>query len=514
MTALDWCVVVLAAFYVIFAIDDLIFDVTYWVGTLFGWWRRPVVTQAELEEEPERRIALIMPAWQEADVIGSMLTYNVGRIDYERYDVWVGTYANDPDTQAEVARVRQYAPRVHLVVTGHDGPTSKADCLNTVIAAVQQFEAAVGESYDLVVMHDPEDIVHPLEFRLLNWFFANEQADFVQLPVFSTAPAIYDFVAGTYIDEFAEMYAKNMHVRQRLTPFVPSAGVATGVRRSAIAELVEDTGGLPFATNSLTEDYDLGLKMAIAKRKTRYLPQLVRMRLADGTEQEELIATWAPFPHTFGTAVRQRTRWMAGIVYQGWEHWRWPGSLGLRWVLAHDRRGPFGYVVVLFGYLLVLSLVGYTWIRTFYNPDLPAVLAHPLFRVLFAVGLLLMLNRLLQRAIAVWRFYGPWQALVSVVRVPFSNLVNMVAAFRATWQYWQSRRSGIPLAWDKTEHAVPQIVQRNLRLGERLVLSGQITPQQLMLALGAQREYLRPIGEILVQQGAITDAELRAALES
>jgi adsorption protein B len=387
--------------------------------------------------------------------------------------------------------------------------------MNTIVEGIQRHEAETGERYDLLVMHDPEDLIHPLEFKLTNWFFARHEVDFVQLPVLSTAPPVYDFVAGTYIDEFAEMYAKNMHVRQRLTPFVPSAGVATTMRRSALDELIDETGGLPFAVNSLTEDYDLGLKMAIADRRTTFLAQEVLVPDEDDRRRthRELIATWAPFPSTFGTAVRQRTRWMSGIVFQAWEHWKWPGPLGLRWVLVHDRRGPLGYLVVLAGYLLVLALVGYTWIRTFYNPDLPPVLQHRLFTVLFFVGLFLMINRLLQRAIAVNRFYGIGQAVLAIFRTPFSNLVNMLAAFRATGRYWYSRATGRPMTWDKTTHAIPPLVARQLRIGERLVLAGHITPQQLMLALGAQRRRARPLGQILIEQGAVSEREVRAALE-
>jgi adsorption protein B len=131
---------------------------------------------------------------------------------------------------------------------------------------------------------------------------------------------------------------------------------------------------------------------------------------------------------------------------------------------------------------------------------------------LFFVGLFLMCNRLLQRAIAVNRFYGVGQALLAIFRTPFSNLVNMVASFRAAWRYWQSRATGKPMTWDKTAHAIPPVVARQLRIGERLVLAGKITPQQLMLALGAQRRRARPLGQILVEQGAISDRDLRATL--
>lgn len=515
MSWIEWGVVYLAVLYLIFALDDMIFDGTYWLGAILGWWKREVLTQARLEAEPEARVAVIIPAWHEWEVIGRMLTYNAGRIDYGDYDFWIGTYPNDPRTQTEVDRVRAFLPQVYRVTTTHDGPTSKADCLNAVLADIIHHEARTKRRYDFVLMHDPEDIIHPLEMRVLNWHFRNTDADFIQLPVFSTAPNIYDFIAGTYIDEFAEMYAKNMHVRQLLSPFVPSAGVATGIRRASLDELVDTTGGLPFATNSLTEDYDLGLKMAISGRKTRYVAQKVALHAPEGVKaQEELVATFAPFPHTFQTAVRQRTRWMAGIVFQSWQHWRWPGNLGLKWILAHDRRGPLGYIVLFFGYLLVFYLLLYTWIRTFNRPQLPPILNDPLFTVLFLFGVLIMANRLIQRAVAVWQFYGPTQAFLSMFRTPFSNIVNMFATARAGYQYFRSRRSGVPMAWDKTEHSIPPVVARSLRLGERLILAGKLTPQQLMLALGNQRNQHRQLGTILIEQGVVTETDIKEVLRS
>ena len=75
MTGLEMAVVVIAAFYVIFAIDDLLFDVTYWLGALLGWWKRPVVTLKELQGVSEWRIAVVTPAWKEDDVIGLSLIH-------------------------------------------------------------------------------------------------------------------------------------------------------------------------------------------------------------------------------------------------------------------------------------------------------------------------------------------------------------------------------------------------------------------------------------------------------
>lgn len=511
MTGLEMAVIVISVLYLIFAIDDLLFDTTFWLGKFFGWWKRPTITVKELRDVSEWRIAIVTPAWKEDDVIARMLLYNLPRLDYQRFDYWIGTYQNDPDTRREVDKVRAIYPNVRKVTTTNDGPTSKADCVNTVLAAIVEHEQRAGLRYDLIVFHDVEDLVHPQELRLLNWYFRNDDVDFVQLPVLSTPPFWYDFVAGTYIDEFAEMYTKNMFVREKVWGFVPSAGVATCVRRTVIDQLMEERNGTPFATNSLTEDYDLGLSLTVQGRPTRYLHQYVQIDENDKSS-EELIATWAPFPQTFRTAVRQRTRWMAGIVFQGWEHWGWPR--GLSWLLAHDRRGPLGYLVVLAGYLLLIYFVGYEWTRVFYDRSLPEMLDEPWFAWLFWIGLFFMANRLAQRAISTGKLYGVGQGLLSIFRTPFSNIVNMVATFRAANQYFKSRRNGIPMSWDKTEHSLPPQVGAQMRLGEQLIEDKKLTTQQLMLALKEQREKGGQLGAILVKQGAVSRDDVETVVRN
>lgn len=54
MSWIEWGVLYLAVLYLIFAVDDLIFDVTYWLGVMLGWWRREVLTQAQLNPNPKR----------------------------------------------------------------------------------------------------------------------------------------------------------------------------------------------------------------------------------------------------------------------------------------------------------------------------------------------------------------------------------------------------------------------------------------------------------------------------
>jgi adsorption protein B len=150
----------------------------------------------------------------------------------------------------------------------------------------------------------------------------------------------------------------------------------------------------------------------------------------------------------------------------------------------------------------------------FYDRSLPEMLDEPWFAWLFWIGLFFMGNRLAQRAISTGKMYGVGQGLLSILRTPFSNIVNMVATFRAANQYFKSRRTGIPMSWDKTEHSLPPQVGAQMRLGERLIEEKKLTTQQLMLALKQQREQGGQLGAILVKQGAVSRDDVETVVRN
>ena len=75
-----------------------------------------------------------------------------------------------------------------------------------------------------IVMHDSEDLIHPLELKLFNKLV--DIYDFVQLPDYSFSRPIGSLISGLYMDEFAEMHTKDLEVRQRLSGVIPCAGVS------------------------------------------------------------------------------------------------------------------------------------------------------------------------------------------------------------------------------------------------------------------------------------------------
>ncbi|WP_324668619.1 hypothetical protein [Geochorda subterranea] len=77
-------------------LDDLAFDAVY---VLRARRIRRSVRLHDLSAGPFKRIAVFVPAWQEALVIGEMLRTTLELVNYprSRYTVFVGTYPNAVD---------------------------------------------------------------------------------------------------------------------------------------------------------------------------------------------------------------------------------------------------------------------------------------------------------------------------------------------------------------------------------------------------------------------------------
>ncbi|CAN5698467.1 hypothetical protein BH23GEM6_BH23GEM6_18520 [soil metagenome] len=506
--------------FVISGLDDLFVDGVYWVRRLAGGRPFKPIRVSQLESVAEGRAAIFLPAWMEAEVIEQMLLYNAGVVQYSNYTYFIGTYPNDVATQERVDAAMRYLPNVVKSVAPKPGPTTKADNLNAMLATMEAHERETGERYRFMLLHDAEDMLHPYELKLLNYHLAKGEVDMIQLPIYPVPVQAAQVTGGTYMDQFAEVHTKDMHVRQWIGGFVPSSGVATALTRRALDALKEEGDGIAFRPDHLTEDYDMGLKLALAGHRAMFLRQEVVQdtgSAANGAplkqRYDRLVATRSEFPHQFRAAVRQRTRWMLGIVFQSWKFSGWQGGLVNRWLLFHDRKPVWTYPLLAVGYLLLLFVLGHTILRNTLMPELNVLLnTDSWVTSAFWITTIFLVNRLLQRAIAVFRIFGPAQAVFSIVRQPWDNVITLFAMTRAANQFIRSELSGKRLGWDKTTHAIPVLVQHRLRLGEILIAQGLITQEQLGDALATQVREGRRVGEILVEQGLATEEQVEQAL--
>jgi adsorption protein B len=314
-TAWHMAIFAIALLIALNALDDLFVDANYFLRGLHRVGKR-AINFAELGG-PQQRIAIMVPAWQESAVIGRMLDHNLRSLEYDNFTIFCGTYQNDPATQACVEDVASSTTLVRKVVVPHDGPTSKADCLNWIYQGVLLEEERQGTSFDILLMQDAEDVIHPLALRLYNALIPAH--DFVQTPVFSLQVPCGQLVAGTYIDEFAEHHLKDMLVRQAIGGLVPSAGVGSAFHGRAFKEIAAAHDQKPFNVGSLTEDYEIGFRFRLANKKVCFACRSLIQRVAAASPEprmhEEYLATREYFPDDVRSSIKQRSRWLcAGLV--------------------------------------------------------------------------------------------------------------------------------------------------------------------------------------------------------
>ena len=340
-------------------------------------------------------MAIFIPAWDEAAVIGDTIRHALAQWENDSFILFVGCYRNDPRTCAVVRRVGD--PRVRLAFCPRPGSTTKADCLNSIYAAMEQEERRIGALFKAIVLHDAEDLVHPDELKLHDRLI--EHSALVQIPVLPLQTKGSVWVSGHYVDEFAQAHCRDIVVRGAIEAALPLAGVGY---RAVFARVTEEGG-------------------------------------------PELIATRAHFPDTLNAAVRQKTRWTIGIALAGWDRLGWRHNWADNWMLLRDRRAPFAALVILAGYAALL-LSGLLALSQQSTPQITWwLLGFTSLCMVWRIGI---------RMICVWRHYGWKMGLIAAPRTLVSNLIFILAVRLAIVGYVRMVRTG-QIRWDKTSHRSP-----------------------------------------------------------
>jgi len=500
-----WLLVPLSIYIFVSAFDDFLVDLL-WLWRCLTGRLRPAAPPHSPAARPERPIVIAIPCWHEAAVIGEMLDHNLAALRYSNYRVLVGVYANDPDTLRQVNEAAKRHPKVRAVRLPHDGPTVKADCLNWISHALEDEERELGREFVCLVQHDAEDLIHPDELALFNSHL--DETGFLQLPVLPLASPLRALTHGVYCDDFAESQGKDLLTRHRAGAFVPGCGVGTAVRRDVLRQLM-DQGGHVFDPASLTEDYDLGLRLFRMGVTQLFLP----LR----TDRGGFVATREYFPKRWSAAVRQRSRWIAGNALQGWERHGWRGNWAMRWFLWRDRKGLWGNPISL---LCNVLLAAGLWTWTLHVArGTPWVLASAVHVTTWLVPLLglnfaLMCVRLAVRMAASGRLYGPRFAVLVPLRFFWANFLNAAATLRACQTWASAKLRGRPLAWAKTSHDYPT---RGALLSRKKPLSEVLEMMNLGPASFFEQALLRCPGtvlqsEFLVSEGLLGEDDALEAL--
>jgi len=433
--------------FVIGAIDEIAIDIAWFWLFLTGKARAERLA-GPTEPRLSGSIALFVPAWQEARVIAPMIRHTLACWPHAGLRLYAGCYVNDPATRTAIEAGGEGDPRLRIVVNEMPGPTTKGQCLNRVYQAMREDEAQEGFRFRAVLLHDAEDMVHPDALTLIDR--ALDGADFVQIPVRPEMQVDSPWVGNHYADEFTEAHAREMVVRDRLGAGLPAAGVGCAFARDALEHVAERRGngraGDPFDPLAMTEDYELG--MLIGRKGN--LPEgkggrFLRVRAADGS----LVATRAYFPARLDAAVRQKSRWVHGIAFDGWDQLGWSLHPAEIWMRIRDRRGPLVALVLAAAYLLV-AVTGLLLLADAMGWYPASKLPTLVYWVLIATTAAFVW-RVAVRFVLVGREYGWADGLGAVLRIPVGNVIAIVATRRAVARY-AATLFGKPARWEKTEH--------------------------------------------------------------
>ena len=511
-------------------LDDTFFDIYYWIYSLWRYRyvpKRKSLTYEMLTKKPQKYIAIMVACWHEAGVIEEMLRYNVNIIDYKNYDIFVGVYPNDPHTIAAVQGIADLFPNVHCVIGENPGPTNKAKNLNVIYQAAVEYEKNAGYEFDIFVINDAEDIIHPYSLLLFNYL--TPKNDMIQIPILPLEVPLHYFTHWTYNDEFCEIHTKDLVVREKIGGLVPSAGVGTAFSRRAIELLKKIRGGVPFSTYSVTEDYSTALELKLNGLREIFVLQYIYRPIWRKKwfffgpfilqRKKECIATRAMFPLTYFASVRQKTRWILGIAFQEWIHTGWRGNLPTLYTLVHDRKSIFTHIINGLFFLQIPFWVAY-WIFTNNVPDYPSLQdlleSNSWIFIFIGASSIFMLNRFIQRAIAVFRVYGFIPAILSGPLILYGNIINLHAVMRAYYFFlFSPQQRSTAIKWDKTDHTFPkhnELTLQKMKLGDLLIEKKLISQENLINALNEQNKTGEQIGSVLLRLGYISKSTLTKLL--
>lgn len=202
-----------------------------------------------------------------------------------------------------------------------------------------------------------------------------------------------------------------------------------------------------FNDANLTEDYEFGLRFYKLGFKTSFVN--LKTERENGNTR---IATGEYFPNTFWGAVKQRSRWLAGIVFQNWKIHGWGGSFKTKYFLLRDRKSILSFVGTALSYLCLIYFMVYAFTLSmgYSSPMLKPIVSttSPLWYLMLGATFFMVI-RMFHRFAFTYNWYGFRYALFGLFRMLIDNVVNLFAMMRAIKVFRQTKDK---VVWDSTEH--------------------------------------------------------------
>lgn len=196
---------------------------------------------------------------------------------------------------------------------------------------------------------------------------------------------------------------------------------------------------------NLTEDYELGFRFYQLGFKTGFFNVKI-----DKEDESSRIATAEFFPNKFWASVKQRSRWVAGIVFQNWKAHKWAGNLATKYFLFRDRKSIFSFFSAFLSNILLIYLIVSVLGKMLGYYNVYSLVGHSSVLWYLVIGnLIFMISRLSHRFIFTYNWYGLKYAFFSLFRLPMDTIINFFAIVRSINVYKKTREK---VVWDSTQH--------------------------------------------------------------
>jgi hypothetical protein len=200
-----------------------------------------------------------------------------------------------------------------------------------------------------------------------------------------------------------------------------------------------------FNDANLTEDYELGLRFYKLGFKTSF----VNLK-TDNKYGNSRIGTGEYFPNSFWASVKQKSRWIAGIVFQNWKIHGWKGSFKTKYFLARDRKTIVSFIGTALSFIVFAYFIAFAITRALGYDVLPTIVEqNTVLWYLMLTSLLFMFVRVFHKFAFTYNWYGLRYAIMSIPRTLVDNVVNFFAMIRAIKVFRQTKDK---VVWDSTEH--------------------------------------------------------------
>lgn len=374
---------------------------------------------AAIDERTLPIYTILIPMYREASSLPSMLD-SMRRLDYptSKLDIKLILESDDEETLTEARRLKP--EHCFEIIQVPLGPLrTKPRACNYAL------RFARGE---YVTVFDADDRPDPLQLKKAVWAFRRAPKEVACLQArLNYYNAGDNLLTRLFSLEYAMLFHASLRGLERMGIPIPLGGTSNHISLARLREVGE------WDPYNVTEDADLGVRLAAAGLKTRML---------DSDTMEEAPSKVWPW-------IKQRSRWIKGYMQTWLVHMRSPvrlyRTLGLHGFIGFQ----FFVGLACFSFLTApivwgLSILWISEITNLHGVSFPHWLLW-----LTAANLLLHVVIHWKMALYAAMTYHQRKAasMAAALIYPLYLVLHSIASYRALWQLFAR-----PHFWDKTEH--------------------------------------------------------------